>query len=163
MELLHWPCCERPERPLNYLKNPKLWRTVLIAMLIPLAFVAYWPSPVDQPVQGQLSALLRFLHARGIPGWFNYQFVEASANVVLFIPLGAVASLAFAEKRWWQIGALGLIVSGIMELGQLLFLHNRFASPLDVVTNTGGAVIGALLAAAALKQLRARHLAVAGP
>jgi VanZ family protein len=158
-----WHFCEHPERPLNYLENSKLWRTVLLAMLIPLAFVAYWPSPVDQPVQGQLSGFLGFLHSRGIPGWFNYQFVEASANVALFVPLGAVAALAFAEKRWWQTGAFGLIVSGIMELGQLLFLHNRFASPLDLVTNIGGAVIGALLAAAALKQLRARHLPVAGP
>ncbi|QDG68915.1 VanZ family protein [Pseudarthrobacter sp. NIBRBAC000502772] len=131
-------------------------------MLALLALVAYWPSPVDAPVQGDLSGFLKFLHGRGIPGWFNYQFVEASANVMLFIPLGAVASLAYDGKRWWQIGAFGLIVSGVMELGQLLFLHNRFASALDLVTNTGGAVIGALLVAAALKRLQARRWSAAG-
>jgi glycopeptide antibiotics resistance protein len=70
--------------------------------------------------------------------------------------------LAFAEKRWWQIGAFGLLLSGLIELGQLLFLHNRFASLLDVVTNTGGSVIGALLAPLALKQLQARRLLAAG-
>jgi glycopeptide antibiotics resistance protein len=131
-------------------------------MLIPLAFVAFWPTPIDQPVQGDLARILKFLHAHGIPAWFNYKFVEASANIVLFIPLGAVARLAFPDKRWWQVGAFGLIVSGCMELGQLLFLDNRYASPLDLVTNTGGAVIGAL-AATLIKQIRVRQLETGGP
>jgi glycopeptide antibiotics resistance protein len=137
---------------LKHLENRRQWRWVLIAMLVPLALVAYWPSPVDEPVQGELAATLAFLHAHGIPAWFNYKFVEASANVALFVPLGVVASLAYTDKRWWQIGAFGLIVSGCMELGQLLFLDNRLASPLDLVTNTGGAVMGALLVLAAIER-----------
>lgn len=153
----------RLEGALIGLEHPRLWRAVLVAMLIPLALVAYWPTPVDQPVQGELASLLKFLHSNGVPGWFNYQFLEASANVAFFIPVGAVTSLSFDDKRWWQIGAFGLAVSGLMELGQLLFLHNRSASPLDLVTNTGGTVIGALLAAAVLKRLWARHLPVTGP
>lgn len=120
-------------------------------MLIPLALVAFWPSPVDKPVSGQLTAVLHFLHSHGVPGWFNYKFVEAAANVDLFLPLGFVSRLAFPEKRWWQIAAFGLLVSGCIELGQLLFLHDRFASPSDIVTNTSGAVIGALLAALAVQ------------
>jgi glycopeptide antibiotics resistance protein len=148
---------------LKHLENRRLWRRVLAAMLVPLALIAFWPSPVDEPVQGALASLLKFLHAHGIPKWANYQFVEASANVALFIPFGAVAALAFTEKRWWKIGSFGLMVSGVIELGQLLFLHNRFASPLDLVTNTGGAVIGALLARQALKDLRARRLSAVGP
>ncbi|MFC8522006.1 VanZ family protein [Pseudarthrobacter sp. NPDC057230] len=115
-------------------------------MLIPLALIAFWPSPVDQPVSGQLTAALHFLHRHGVPGWFNYKFLEAAANVVLFVPLGFVGRLAFPNKRWWQIGAFGLLVSGCIELGQLMFLHERFASSSDIVTNTLGAVIGALVA-----------------
>jgi glycopeptide antibiotics resistance protein len=107
---------------------------------------------VDQPVSGQLSAVLDFLHRHGIPRWFNYQFIEASANVLLFSPVGFVGALAFPAKRWWQIGAFGLLVSGCIELGQLLFLQDRFASPSDVMTNTSGAVIGALLAKFAMKK-----------
>lgn len=118
--------------------------------------------PVDAPVQGQLVSVLEFLHAHGAPTWFNCKFVEVSANVVLCIPFGVVALLAFMNKRWWQIGALGLVISGCMELGQLLFLHNRFASPLDLVTNAGGAVIGALRAAMCLKRLRAYRLLATG-
>jgi glycopeptide antibiotics resistance protein len=130
-------------------------------MLIPIAFIAFWPSPVDQPVEGPLADFLSFLHGQGIPRWFNYRFVEASANVGLFVPFGVVSALAFPEKRWWQVGAFGLLISGCIELGQLLFLHNRFASPLDLVTNTSGAVIGALMASVALKRLEAHRLSAA--
>ncbi|MEV8131324.1 VanZ family protein [Pseudarthrobacter oxydans] len=143
------------------LENYRLWRLVLIAMLVPLAFIAFWPSPVDQPVQGQLAAVLKFLHRHGIPTWFNYRFVEASANVALFVPVGLVSSLAFPSWAWWKTGVFGFLISCCMELGQLLFLHDRFPSPLDLVTNTSGAVIGALLAVAALKQLQARRLPAA--
>lgn len=135
---------------MSLLQNQRLWRAVLAAMLIPLALVAFWPSPVDKPVSGQLVAVLHFLHSRGIPGWFNYKFVEAAANIALFVPVGFVGRLAFPEKYWWQIGAFGLLVSGCIELGQLLFLHDRFASPSDIVTNTSGAVIGTVLAALAV-------------
>ena len=145
---------------MNFLSDPRPWRWVLVAMLVPLAFVAFWPSPIDQPVQGDLAKILKFLHTHGIPAWFNYKFVEAAANVALFIPLGAVASLAFPAKRWWQIGSFGLMVSGCMELGQLLFLDNRYASPQDLVTNTGGAVIGALLALVVRRFQASREFAV---
>lgn len=146
---------------MKQLENYRLWRLVLIAMLVPLAFIAFWPSPVDQAVQGQLAAILKFLHRHGIPEWFNYRFVEASANVALFVPVGIVSSLAFPCWPWWKIGAFGFPISCCMELGQLLFLYDRFPSLLDLVTNTSGAVIGTLLAGAALKQLQARRLPAA--
>ncbi len=128
-------------------------------MLIPLALIAFWPTPVDRPVQGLLADTLSFLHRHGIPDWFNYQFVEATANVMLFVPVGFVSALSFPEKRWWQVGAFGLLVSGCIELGQLIFLHDRFASPTDIVTNMSGTVIGALISALAGKWLEAHHLA----
>ena len=146
---------------MKLLDNRRLWRLVLTAMLVPLAFIAFWPSPVDQPVQGQLAAVLNFLHRHGSPAWVNYRFVEASANVALFVPVGLVSSLAFPSWPWWKIGAFGFLISCCMELGQLLFLHARYPSLVDLVTNTSGAVIGALLAAVALKKLQARRLPAA--
>jgi glycopeptide antibiotics resistance protein len=150
----HQPSYGRPEGILRILENYRLWRLALIAMMIPLALIAFWPTPVDQPVQGLLARILRFLHRSGIPEWFSYSFVEASANVALFIPIGFVSTLAFPQQAWWRIGAFGLLISGCIELGQLLFLQDRFASPWDLVTNASGAVIGALLAMAALKNCR---------
>lgn len=145
------------------IRNHGLWQLILAAMLIPLAFIAFWPSPVDQPIQGQLTNVIRSLHRHGIPNWINYKFVEASANVALFIPLGFVSVLAFPDKRWWQISGFGLLISCFMELSQLLFLHNRFASPFDLVTNVSGAVIGSLLAALLVRRLEARGLSAANP
>lgn len=142
----------------------RLWRLVLIGMMVPLALIAFWPTPVDQPIQGLLARILRFLHRNGIPDWFSYRFVEASANVALFIPIGFVSSLAFSTKAWWRIGAFGLLISGLIELGQLLFLHARFASPLDLVTNLSGASVGALVAAQVATWLQARRTpSAAGP
>ncbi|MGO4234680.1 VanZ family protein [Pseudarthrobacter sp. YAF2] len=137
---------------MRILNNHRLWQLILAAMVVPLALVAFWPTPVDQPLSGQLSSVLYFLHHHGIPRWFNYNFVEASANVGLFLPVGFVAALAFTNKKWWQIGAFGMLISGCIELGQLLFLHSRFASPSDVMTNTSGAVIGALVAVLATQK-----------
>jgi len=130
----------------RFLHNHRLWKLILVAMAVPLALIAFWPSPVDKPVSGQLSTVLIFLHRHGLPAWINYSFVEASANVVLFMPVGLAAALSFPSKRWWQIGAFGLLVSGCIELGQLLFLQDRFAAVSDVITNTIGAVLGAALA-----------------
>jgi glycopeptide antibiotics resistance protein len=147
---------------LSYLESHNLWRFLLAAMLVPLSLIAFWPNPVDAPVQGQLADVLNFLHAHEVPAWVNYQFVEASANVILFVPVGVAAGLAYPTRHWWQIGILGLLVSVGIELGQLFFLHNRFASLADIVTNTGGAVVGALLASLVLSRLQARRLSTTG-
>ncbi len=157
------PSSELPEGLLTHLQNRYLWRWILAAMFIPLALIAFWPSPVDQPFQNLLTRFLYFVHVHGVPAWFNYKFVETSANVALFIPLGLSGGMAFPKRPWWKIGALGLLISCCIELGQLLFLHSRFASLLDIVTNTSGAVMGALLAAAALKLLQARPPSGNGP
>lgn len=142
----HWPYFGPCEPALMHIYDSRFWRTLLLAMLVALALVAFWPTPVDRPVAGTLAQVLNFLHSRGIPSWFNYKFVEASANVLLFIPLGLAGSFAFPGRQWWQIGLLGLLTSCCMELGQLLFLYYRSATPQDLVTNTLGAVIGASLA-----------------
>ncbi|MEV7136348.1 VanZ family protein [Arthrobacter sp. NPDC093128] len=126
-------------------------------MLFPLALVAFWPTPVDQPAHGFLTGFFVVIHILGIPGWVDYTLLEASANVALFLPVGAVASLAFPEKRIFRLAAFGLLVSGCMELGQQLFLHDRFASPSDLVTNSAGCVIGALAARVGVRELKRRE------
>nr|WP_269994475.1 VanZ family protein [Arthrobacter sp. B2a2-09] len=111
-----------------------------------LAFIAFWPTPVDKPAAGDLSVLLDLLHRNGIPVWINYGFVEASANVLLFAPAGLLLAFTLRRQRWWKLLALGAAVSGTVELGQLLFLPNRFSSPQDILMNTLGVGLGLLLA-----------------
>jgi glycopeptide antibiotics resistance protein len=134
--------------------TPRTWRAVLAGFLAVLALVGFWPSPVDQPAQGEIAGFLSLTNSLGVPGWIGYGFVEASANVALFVPLGVLTALAYPRKSWWQIGALGLLVSGLMELGQSLFLHSRFPSSLDLATNTVGCLLGFLLASYVVRTRR---------
>lgn len=126
------------------MKNTFVWRLILTAYLVGLALVGFWPTPVDRPIQGTLASLLASLHRFGAPGWFDYRFVEASANVAMFVPLGILAAIVLPAKSWWQLAGIGLLTSICMELGQLLFISSRYASYLDVVTNSVGAVMGIL-------------------
>ena len=77
-----------------------------------------------------------------MPEWLGYNFVEASANLLMFIPLGILVATAFPRRTWWQLAAVGVLTSVAMEVGQLLFITARFSSLSDVVNNTAGAVIG---------------------
>lgn len=128
-------------------KLVKIHRWALLCYFVILAFIAFWPTPVDKPVAGGLDALLDFLHQRGIPEWFNYGFIEACANVLLFVPAGLLLAFTSPRKRWWQLLALGAAASGSIELGQLLFLPYRFSSWQDILMNTLGVGVGLLLAA----------------
>ncbi|MGR0159141.1 VanZ family protein [Paenarthrobacter nitroguajacolicus] len=124
------------------MKNRLAWRIALAGYLAGLAMIGFWPTPVDKPIQGTLSAVLNYLHSLGVPEWIGYNFVEASANVLLFIPLGGLVAFVLPAKPWWHVAALSALVSVSMEGGQLLFITDRFFSLLDLVTNALGAVIG---------------------
>ncbi|MGO4473853.1 VanZ family protein [Arthrobacter sp. M-10] len=151
--------CFRPDAALvklgffqKSLARVGLLRWTLLGYFVVLAFIAFWPTPVDKPAAGDLSLLLDLLHRNGIPEWINYGFVEASSNVLLFAPAGLLLALALRRKGWWQLLALGCAVSGTVELGQLLFLPHRFSSLQDILMNTLGVGLGLLLAAV-LKRL----------
>ncbi|BCW64210.1 VanZ family protein [Arthrobacter sp. StoSoilB22] len=124
------------------MKNPLPWRIAVTAYLAGLALVGFWPTPVDKPILGTLSRVLKYVHRLGVPDWIDYHFIEASANVAMFIPLGILAALPLPTKPWWYLAAIGLLASLCMEFGQLVFISARFSSLVDVVTNTCGAVIG---------------------
>jgi len=78
----------------------------------------------------------------GIRG-FRQGWLEAPANVVLFIPLGFLLTL-LVRKAWVGV-LLAVALSVSAELVQAL-LPDRWASVRDVVANALGAVIGAALA-----------------
>jgi len=124
------------------LKKSLLWRIALTTYLAGLALVGFWPVPVDKPIQNRLATVLNYLHEVGVPRWVNYQFVEASANVAMFIPLGVLVAMALPTRPWWLLFGIGLLASFFMELGQLLFIAARFASLTDIVTNALGGLIG---------------------
>jgi glycopeptide antibiotics resistance protein len=139
------PALEREGTPM---RSTRSWRillgSMLAACLIVMMFIAFWPTPVDAPVHGGLMAWLDALHRAGVPTWFGYAFVESAANVLLFVPLGALIALELPRRFWWVAAVAAAVLSIVIETVQQ-FIPDRFASVADVIANTAGGLIGALL------------------
>lgn len=118
--------------------------------------IGYWPVPVDRGVRSVLLSIFDRLAAAGAPTWVDYAHVEFGANIVMFVPLGVLIALLLPRWEWWLAPIIGLALSLAIEFGQALLLPERFASPLDVLANTAGATIGALIVTAIRLALRRR-------
>lgn len=108
--------------------------------------VTLYPSTVDKGLDPYLEKVLNRLHTHGVPAFVNYNFIEFTANIFFFLPLGFFGSLMFTRRFWWVSAVLGFVLSCSVEAAQALFLSGRVASLRDVLANTTGAVVGALLA-----------------
>ena len=108
--------------------------------------VLLWPTPVDRPLYGKLLRAVKRLQELGLSG-FNYDFLEAAANVALFVPLGFLAARILPLRRWWLALLLCGLLSGAGELAQEVFLPSRIGNARDVLLNSTGALIGIGLAA----------------
>lgn len=131
-------------------------RWLAAAYLLTLTLIAFWPTPVDRGASRSIARLLARLHEHGVPGWVNYALVEFTANIALFLPVGLLGVVLLGSARWWLAILAGFTASGLIELGQLVFLPARFATPLDVLANTAGAALGAVLALLLLAAVTAR-------
>jgi VanZ family protein len=100
---------------------------------------------VDRAGAGLLAKALKELHQRGMPRWIDYAFVESASNVLLFVPLGALVVWILGKRYWWAGGAVGMVLSALIELAQFVFLPARYPTLLDVAANTAGASLGCLL------------------
>lgn len=131
-------------------------RALLALYLTALAFVAFWPTPVDRPVAGRLQAVLFALHHSGLPELINYSFVEFASNILMFAPIGMLAALSFPAFHRGRIVLSAFLASCCIELGQQLFLHDRFPSAMDIVANTAGAMVGVWVLGVVEEWLRER-------
>ena len=106
-----------------------------------LLYVAFWPTPVDRPVDGTLNSVLGHLHGWGAPSWVDYGFVQFTANVVLFAPLALILDSIWRTPPW-RIFLFGVGASATIELLQLLLSPQRFATLNDVLANSLGTLVG---------------------
>jgi glycopeptide antibiotics resistance protein len=125
--------------------------------LIVLVAIASTPERLDERVYPALLRALQRMRRLGAPEWLTYTTVEFGANVLLFVPLGALVVLLLGPRRWpWAI-VVGIAASGLIELAQGLFLSSRVSSLQDVVANGSGALLGAILTVAVLTVVRRRR------
>jgi VanZ family protein len=73
--------------------------------------------------------------------------VKAVSNMLCFLPLGLLGSLAagpaaWTRQRWWRAGLLGLAAAGAIEFGQL-WVYSRYFDTTDIVTGTAAVLAGA--------------------
>lgn len=74
--------------------------------------------------------------------FFSTPALEFSANIVMFLPVGAVAW--WWRRSVWRNVLVGFVATVIIESVQGLFLPHRVADIRDVIANTSGAVIGSV-------------------
>lgn len=108
--------------------------------------VLFWPTPVDHDAQPTLLRILFALHHHGLPRWFGYPALEFTANIGMFVPLGFLLAVLLPRNRWWVPIWACAGFSIFSELAQGAFLPHRYASLFDVIANSTGAALGALLA-----------------
>ena len=71
--------------------------------------------------------------------------VEFALNVVAFVPVSFLGSLLWERLTWLDWTAGGFVASLLVEVVQAIALDERSATHVDVVSNTLGALVGAVL------------------
>jgi glycopeptide antibiotics resistance protein len=111
-----------------------------------LSAIGLWKSPVDQNVNVvRLRPVVWMADLLDLTVPQSYTAVEAGANVVLFIPLGALVLLWRREWTWLHATLVAFATTALIETGQQVLRPERFASMSDIVANTLGGAVGALL------------------
>lgn len=122
-------------------------RVLLAVYVAVLAVVGFFPTPVDRPAHGFLTAAIHWGFGLGA-SFVTYSNIEFVSNILLFVPLGLLLTIITGPRRRWLAPASCLIASCAIELGQALFLPERVASVGDVIANTIGGVVGTAIAVA---------------
>ena len=109
-----------------------------------VAFIVFWPGS-DVP-SSSVQRIHGWLQELGAPADLSRERVEFGLNVLLFVPLSLLGSLLKPRWTWSSWVVVGYVATFSIELTQVLLLPDRSATMQDVVANTGGALIGALIA-----------------
>ena len=115
-----------------------VWTGVL-AILIGL--IVFWPDPGDVAGSSGLTAWLDQLHDAGSLTWVTISRLEFTANIIMFLPVGATA-------WWWTASVanstlIGFCATAFIEIMQSFAVPGRFSDIRDIIANTLGAIIGA--------------------
>jgi VanZ family protein len=127
-----------------------------VVLLAGVLLVGFLPTRVDGGVENQVRGFVDWMRGLGAPEWVDYDLMDFLANIAFFVPVGLIASLLLPRRVLWLAVPIGALLSGALELGQALFLPQRYASLTDVLANTIGATVGALIGAA-IHQVRMRR------
>jgi VanZ like family len=109
-----------------------------------------------------LAALVDVAVDAGAPRGSAGNTIEIALNVLLTAPAALLASVVWPEPSWRAWTAWAFLFFGAVEAVQLLLLPGRHGSFSDVVANTAGCCLGALVVAGVRRLQRTRSLAPTG-
>lgn len=120
---------------------------LLIFYTLFIGFMTLTPMQLDVSPSGPIGRLLQFFADHQVTSWLTYTLVEKLANVAMFVPFGLLVALHMGRRRWWVGWAVGAAFTCLIEGTQATLLSpTRYATISDLITNTLGAGIGAVLA-----------------
>lgn len=112
--------------------------------LLLLSYVLFWPNS-DQPasVVAHLSA---FAAAHGAPASVvSFSNLEFAMNLAMAVPVSVVGALVVPRWSWQEWTSYALLAAIGVETVQAVLLPARDPSWRDVVANTTGVLVGAVL------------------
>ena len=114
--------------------------------LVGLLLLTIWPQPVQDSAPVILDLVVRAVH-RGLGWtWLGFTEMKAIANVLVFVPIGILAFIAFRRRAWPLALLAGPALSVAVEFVQAVALPHRIASITDIALNSLGATIGVVIA-----------------
>ena len=130
-------------RPLS----PVVRRVVGAALAVWVAVLAFaLLSPSAEGPSWLVNQVAATAAAVGVPSAFVAgDRVEFLLNVAAFVPVSLLGSLLWQRLSWRDWTAGGFVASFLVELVQAVALDGRSATHADVVSNTVGALVGAVL------------------
>ncbi len=116
----------------------------IVVSLIAIGVVGLWSYHLSAARSLQFVPLIDFFHLPDdTPWWSPVEF--ALGNTLLFLPLGLSVQLRFRGLSLGRIALGAAALSALIEAWQWVFGTGRVASTDDIIFNTLGAVLGALL------------------
>ncbi len=122
------------------MKRTLVW-AAFVAYLILLGYLVWNPEPTVP--SSAVTRVTSLLHGLGIG--VAVPTVEFGLNVLLFTPMGLLGMVAMPRLRVADVVLIGFVASFVIEVVQKYFLPARAADTRDIVSNTTGALVGAVV------------------
>lgn len=130
---------------------------ILALYLSAVVAVGLYPQRIDAGLKRQVVETIAWLTNHGFV-YANYGLLDAVANVIWFVPIGLLMSLAFGHRLWFLSLLAAFTLSASIEYVQATMLPARVGTVSDVVANTIGATFGILIAIAITQALQIRRM-----
>jgi glycopeptide antibiotics resistance protein len=122
-------------------KRTVLW-AVYAVYLIAVGYLVWDPDPTAAP--WAVYHLTAYLNRIGIG--IEPSLVEFGLNVLMFVPMSFLGAFIVPRLRIADWVLIGFVASFAVEIVQKALLPTRTGSTRDIVSNTTGALLGAILA-----------------